>query len=138
MSIDFTVKVKIPQHINTQSQEFQTRLFEAVRKSTYSDLHGDCITVEFEDYSNAIKGEMALNEIIEYFNNINKEPLSQEQYLYQLGQHCPNCISNNINKHQAVILDFNLVYQACNCNKCDATWNDTYKLINYSELKTIL
>lgn len=139
MSIDFTVKVEIPQiiidKIGIENQDFQTKLHEAVKKSTYSDLyHGNTIIAEFEDYATAIHSESALNAMIDHFMSTLNPLLTQEDYLLNHGENCPKCNSTDLNKNQNVEIDFDTIYQECNCNQCGAKWTDTYKLINYSNL----
>jgi hypothetical protein len=140
MSIDFTVKVEIPQLIITkigfENPEFKDKLANAVAKSIYSDLyHGNTITAEFEDYDKAILCELALNQMIEYFNEkVNTDPMPNEEYVFLDGSKCPNCHSDHFNTFEFKS-DGGDVWQKCDCMDCNATWQDNYKLTGYSNLK---
>lgn len=144
MSIDYTVRVQIPQNIiekiGIENQEFQEKLAEAVRKSTYSDLyHGDTLIVEFTDYPTAYACENTLEKMMGYFekkiqdNERVQEPLTQEEHVHLAGSKCPNCQSDHFNT-SPLELDGMDVWQFCFCLDCGAKWQDNFTLTGYSDL----
>ena len=66
MSIDYTVKVDIPRPVIVQfgeTDEFKTKLADAVSKSSSSDMVYCTVWAEFDDHNDAVKCEIALEEL---------------------------------------------------------------------------
>lgn len=59
-------------------------------------------------------------------------PMSQIQYVRNLGSICPFCRSEDIEaKWIGFEVSDNGVTQTFSCNNCDSTWYDQYKLTGY-------
>jgi transposase-like protein len=59
--------------------------------------------------------------------------LNSAEYVAKLGCHCPQCGSEDISGGE-VNIDAGTAYQEMSCDSCNATWNDQYDLVGYSNL----
>ena len=60
--------------------------------------------------------------------------MTQEEYVMQLGERCPECGSEDIRATEQVESCSRAAYQNVTCNVCGADWTDEYKLIGYDHL----
>ena len=58
--------------------------------------------------------------------------LSEEEYVKTMGHRCPMCESPDIETQSGYGADSDYSWQPVKCNRCDAVWDDVYKLIGYS------
>ena len=58
--------------------------------------------------------------------------LSEEEYVQTMGHRCPMCESPDIETRSGYGVDSDYGWQPIKCNRCDAVWDDVYKLIGYS------
>ena len=63
--------------------------------------------------------------------------LTSEQYAQTGGVDCPECGECGcIEERGSMQVDESGTMQDCECTKCKATWQDTYKLVGYDYLET--
>lgn len=55
---------------------------------------------------------------------------NRKRYLKQKGIHCPYCNSININARAADCEEPDYLIQVVDCEDCNQSWEDTYKLIS--------
>jgi hypothetical protein len=141
MSIDFTVKVEVPENIistfGLDNDEFQAMLTKAIRYCCSSDLYsGNTLWVEFDDYNKAVSCEKALHDLIAHFDaKIQNPPMTNEEFVFIGGSKCPNCGSSDFNCSE-LHLDGSDVWQDCICIDCLASWTDEFELTGYTNFKT--
>ena len=66
---------------------------------------------------------------------MNKQPLTDAEYVAALGTNCPVCHSARFDGG-FVEIDGATASQEIRCMNCGARWNDTYTLTGYTNLDT--
>lgn len=61
-----------------------------------------------------------------------KKPVTQDVFLANPCK-CPACGSDQV-EGGSIEVNAGGAYQAVSCKDCQATWNEVYKLVGYSEL----
>ncbi len=134
MSIDFTVRVELPETI-IDHPEFEGRLETIMRYSNYSDIVlGNTVLAEFGDYDKAIIAEKALEALIIELDT-KPIPMTNEEYKDSMGLVCPSCKGNRVHTTN-VDYQINTLYHHATCLECGANWSKTFSLIGYTDLET--
>ena len=63
------------------------------------------------------------------------QPIPDEEYVAKSGNFCPSCRSVDTEGGSFEVGGKEAI-QEVSCNECNATWNDVYKLVGYSDLET--
>lgn len=58
-----------------------------------------------------------------------------EEYRLDDGKHCPNCGSEKVFMQDIKSLDYRII-RYCNCDDCNATWDEVFRIVGYENLET--
>ncbi len=62
--------------------------------------------------------------------------MTSKEYVDEQGQKCPSCRSENINSSYHSMGSAFLTNE-CYCRDCEASWFETYQLIEYENLQEV-
>ena len=60
--------------------------------------------------------------------------LTSNQYVYQMGLQCPQCLSPSILPSSRMESDAGIAWRVVKCSACAASWTETFSLVGYSGL----